>query len=218
MTLPARTMTAQTAKARSALVSAPNPTPKKKKPPQPVLQLDVSPDVSAGQDMDREDLALSKLQSLPATLLELRLTACGLDTWPRVSHLQRLKAVYASANSFSAMTPLLALRQLQHVSLSHNPLRALPAPTEMRALGQLISLDISYCELHDLEATRGSLNALPGLQSVCISGNPFCLLPGYAANARCGWARALTIDGQVRAFSAFAQHTASRRALHRPTL
>jgi len=44
-----------------------------------------------------------------------------------------------------------------------------------------MSLDLSYNDLLDLDATLKPLKTLPNLRVLLLQGNPFCALPTYRA-------------------------------------
>jgi Leucine-rich repeat (LRR) protein len=47
-----------------------------------------------------------------------------------------------------------------------------------------MSLDLSYNDLLDLDATLKALKPLPNLRVLLLQGNPFCVLPAYRAKVR----------------------------------
>ena len=84
----------------------------------------------------------------------------------------------------SSIDDLLKCPSLQHAGLAFNRIRSLPSVDDIPPSCQLISLDVSQNDLVDLTAVCSSLQGLPQLRSVVLSGNPFCLLPAYDATVR----------------------------------
>ncbi|XP_064235730.1 leucine-rich repeat-containing protein 43 isoform X1 [Aotus nancymaae] len=132
--------------------------------------------------VDKDLLKFRKLE-------ELVLSANRIKQVEAANLPPKLKVLELYGNEISSMECLCAhpLRRLQHLGLGHNKLLGPSESLHITAdhWPNLVSLDLGFNDLTDLQSMLASLRTLRHLRLLVLQGNPLALVPYY---------RGLTVD------------------------
>ncbi|KAJ3021569.1 Leucine-rich repeat-containing protein 43 [Thoreauomyces humboldtii] len=176
--------------------------------------LDWSPEAGTVKTMAKEDRTRTKLASHFRTLLlhdrgittvdpgfkdfrcleTLSLTGNRLGVEECTGIPASVRVLSCNANGLPNLPVIPHLTRLVHLGLTHNRIESLASCTTAVTAPDLLSLDVSWNRLHDLEETIRVISRWAKLKSLVLMGNPIFLLPNYRRHIQSRLASLTTLD------------------------
>ncbi|KAL5035344.1 hypothetical protein BDV3_005292 [Batrachochytrium dendrobatidis] len=174
---------------------------------------------------------ISTVQNIPESVKVLHLNANKLDQFPKVSHLKNLLHLGISYNTISTVSHPPSTKQVQSITSAKpklmtsriQTLKGLTSPTlhaqsiqPSKALTMLlkmdtvfpltiVSLDLAWNNLCNLEETVNHLKVLPLLKILSLQGNPLCMVSAYPKYVTCNIPNLAYLDEKEVPKSALSQ-------------